>query len=629
MAQNTLPLIAGDYSIASRILAGERTVWATLGDSLSANMDFTTAFLRCLPVPKITGQTMYNGSSRRNYLGDPPGILSLGAGGSYPYAAVGAPLPAAAGGVFATQNHCLAGGAVEITFNGATSASNTLGTTNRISMTKTWIDKSGSTVTDYGQTAANLYYAGDPIAAAQARAASLTGFAILRRNANGATAAGYLELCRYSSGLQYAIGDTVDASNATEDYLKTSISATSVGMVDPTVAWRFPASTASETGKNAVISYMGWDTMEADGFHYADLAVGGFKVSNYLAMAEDAFTALPLIASGVTDIFIRCEQNAETSAAVYETNLTALLTRIRAAMPNVRFIICASFDTGSNGTHLVDYAAISYAACLAFGGLWINGNRMMPPNAVLGGGLVVDNNWVSGRRYQPGSQVYRVGQGRFFQCIAATEAGVASATAPESDATNWAMMPALSYQQYSGHVQGEVANFGIGDGVHQNRKGYALDAMSIVGLLRMADEANTRTIADKATVAAELLAQESQVVSVTVLDQAKVGTAVTEATAQSREAAAEAEGEAAQLATDEAIVAANIPLISRGATFLGSTGTAVLTAADVQAALTAQGLTGARAVKLDNLDVAVGSRAAVADVDKNISVTSTGNITVE
>jgi hypothetical protein len=51
--------------------------------------------------------------------------------------------------------------------------------------------------------------------------------------------------------------------------------------------------------------------------------------------------------------------------------------------------------------------------------------------------------------------------------------------------------------------------------------------------------------------------------------------------------------------------------------------------ANVQAALTAQGLTGARAAKLDNLDATVGSRATVADVDKNISVTSTGNITVE
>jgi hypothetical protein len=51
--------------------------------------------------------------------------------------------------------------------------------------------------------------------------------------------------------------------------------------------------------------------------------------------------------------------------------------------------------------------------------------------------------------------------------------------------------------------------------------------------------------------------------------------------------------------------------------------------ANVQAALTAQGLTGARAGKLDNLDVAVGSRAAVADVDKNISVGATGNITIE
>jgi hypothetical protein len=52
--------------------------------------------------------------------------------------------------------------------------------------------------------------------------------------------------------------------------------------------------------------------------------------------------------------------------------------------------------------------------------------------------------------------------------------------------------------------------------------------------------------------------------------------------------------------------------------------------ANVQAALTAQGLTGA---KLDAIQERTGnlpdSPAAVADVDKNISVTSTGNITVE
>jgi hypothetical protein len=131
---------------------------------------------------------------------------------------------------------------------------------------------------------------------------------------------------------------------------------------------------------------------------------------------------------------------------------------------------------------------------------------------------------------------------------------------------------------------------------------------------------------DQATVAAQLLAQAGQIVNVNVLEQEQAGTAVTEATAQTREAVAEA----AQLATDQAIVAANIPSISRGATFLGATGTAVLTAADVQAALTAQGLTGA---KLDAIQERTGnlpdSPAAVADVDKNISVTSTGSITVE
>jgi hypothetical protein len=140
----------------------------------------------------------------------------------------------------------------------------------------------------------------------------------------------------------------------------------------------------------------------------------------------------------------------------------------------------------------------------------------------------------------------------------------------------------------------------------------------------------SRLATDKATVAAELLAQAGQIVSVTVLEQVQAGAAVTEATAQTREAEAEAEGEANQLATDQAIVAANIPSISRGATFLGSTGTAVLTAGDVQAALTAQGLTGAKLDAIqERTDNLPDSPAAVADVDKNISVTSTGNITIE
>jgi hypothetical protein len=52
--------------------------------------------------------------------------------------------------------------------------------------------------------------------------------------------------------------------------------------------------------------------------------------------------------------------------------------------------------------------------------------------------------------------------------------------------------------------------------------------------------------------------------------------------------------------------------------------------ANVQAALTAQGLTGAKLDAIqERTDNLPDSPAAVADVDKNISVGSTGNITIE
>jgi hypothetical protein len=102
-----------------------------------------------------------------------------------------------------------------------------------------------------------------------------------------------------------------------------------------------------------------------------------------------------------------------------------------------------------------------------------------------------------------------------------------------------------------------VANSGA-DTVHPGSyclASFLQRAVTVVQANAAAAGAAAQLAADQAAVASELTAQASQIVSVTVLDQAATGTAVTEATAQTRETAAGSASAAAQLAADKAFIA--------------------------------------------------------------------------
>jgi hypothetical protein len=116
----------------------------------------------------------------------------------------------------------------------------------------------------------------------------------------------------------------------------------------------------------------------------------------------------------------------------------------------------------------------------------------------------------------------------------------------------------------------------------------ATQAAQVVGTLTVLNQAQAGTdigqaaqrIADEAEAAAALAAQLPQLVSVTVLDQAATGTAVTEATAQTRETAAGVAADAAARAD----VQGNMAAVLDGRTFGTGPNTVTVTVTDSETA---------------------------------------------
>jgi hypothetical protein len=552
--------ITGNYSIATNALTG-RCVMAVLGDS-SVRLGFAKQFMRCFPAAKITGFTVCDnvgGDARypENYIGKSTHLNYVsGADTSATYAAKTLKLTGAASGALGgTVNYtpCDSLLPYEAVFNGATSGADSFAYSNVLLCV--------TPPNDAGYTRA-VHAGVDWITAAKARGANLTSYWITRRNPSGAVLAGYPVWTGWSGGTaQLAAGANFGTYAATADYQRVSVTlpnaAIQTSVHSPGVfgtmmsAIRFPANTASENGKNLVVAAAGWTTGEADGFEFVMLGKSGADTTYLLNPANVAPTAWEVLEKiGVTDVAIRLDLNGPDtySQAQHYADLMAIVAAIRVYIPACRFHFWSSWD--SNGFDnqpnpwMADFDAADEQAAIASGGFFVSLRDLLPP-ATVGFTPTVSDNWTSGVQYYTGDTVLVGATG--YVCTA----NVKGATSPGSDAGHWATATITHDMNKPTRTRNVMTN----DGVHQqSSSGIWLEAQALASAYLIAadvqseqaiaaaagaaDGAAAQLAADQATVAGQLAAQVAQLVSVTVLDQAATGTAVTEATAQSRETAA-------------------------------------------------------------------------------------------
>ena len=181
-------------------------------------------------------------------------------------------------------------------------------------------------------------------------------------------------------------------------------------------------------------------------------------------------------AAGITHTIICLQANGGESDAQHIINLRALIARIAAEVPAMKFIILGIYNLNASVDARCD---AEYAMCEADGHLWISLRDLLPPNAVMDQSIT--KAWETTRYYYEGDVV--TNGGVYYCCV---DAHTAETFATDLGNDLWKALVTVDTNQILERLA-STRNTIISDGTHPGRsRGVWLYAAGINMLLRTA-----------------------------------------------------------------------------------------------------------------------------------------------